>query len=368
MDGSLQSFQIFVLLVVVAGVSAYAGWHFSRRRAVRFFGRIISELEGALHLKELEGIALRASVADKEAIAGQLDDAYRSLGDLTASFFDAERKLETKKEELELESRRIEALEQAQALTLEELDTERMRSLQFESRCEQIPALEAELGQAREEYSLQSEALRQARAEMVTLGKTLEAQEHETLRLMGELEAAEALRSEITARNQEIEKLRSRILELEPLQFINEELRREIASPSVARRYFSDDGVMHQIKYALSTNEAEPVQSHATMVDIEEGTLGQAPQISAADLAPGQDLAAERRAEDLKIIPGIGPAIEKLLRENGINSVRQIAEWQEADIQHFEKLLKSNRGRIRRDDWVGGARACLDLQAMGTHS
>ncbi|MDS4070169.1 MAG: hypothetical protein RKO24_11180, partial [Candidatus Competibacter sp.] len=60
--------------------------------------------------------------------------------------------------------------------------------------------------------------------------------------------------------------------------------------------------------------------------------------------------------DDLKLIAGIGPALEKKLHACGILSFRQLAALGDADVDRVEAAIKSF-GRIRRDDWIGQARA-----------
>jgi|APTNR8051073442_1049403.scaffolds.fasta_scaffold03127_7 predicted flap endonuclease-1-like 5' DNA nuclease len=59
--------------------------------------------------------------------------------------------------------------------------------------------------------------------------------------------------------------------------------------------------------------------------------------------------------DDLKLISGIGPALEKKLRTCGITTYQQLATLSEADIERIEAIIKSF-GRIRRDDWIGQAK------------
>ncbi len=60
--------------------------------------------------------------------------------------------------------------------------------------------------------------------------------------------------------------------------------------------------------------------------------------------------------DDLKLITGIGRALEKKLRTCGITTYRQLATLNDADIERLEARIKSF-GRIRRDNWMGQARA-----------
>lgn len=60
--------------------------------------------------------------------------------------------------------------------------------------------------------------------------------------------------------------------------------------------------------------------------------------------------------DDLRLIRGIGPAIEKTLNSLGIFRFGQIAEMSEFDIDRVAQQLRGFRSRIYREDWVGQAR------------
>ncbi len=60
--------------------------------------------------------------------------------------------------------------------------------------------------------------------------------------------------------------------------------------------------------------------------------------------------------DDLRLIRGIGPAIEKTLNNLGIFRFSQISEMSEYDIDRVAQQLKGFRSRIYREDWVGQAR------------
>ena len=61
--------------------------------------------------------------------------------------------------------------------------------------------------------------------------------------------------------------------------------------------------------------------------------------------------------DDLKLIVGVGPALERMLQMLGVATYRQIARWTERDIDEFDAKLHEFPGRIRRDAWVTQARA-----------
>ena len=61
--------------------------------------------------------------------------------------------------------------------------------------------------------------------------------------------------------------------------------------------------------------------------------------------------------DDLKLIVGVGPVLERMLHQLGVTTYRQIARWSERDIDDFDARLPEFPGRIRRDSWVAQARA-----------
>ncbi|MEM7052646.1 MAG: hypothetical protein AAF604_23485 [Acidobacteriota bacterium] len=68
----------------------------------------------------------------------------------------------------------------------------------------------------------------------------------------------------------------------------------------------------------------------------------------------GRAVPAEK--DDLKKIYGIGPVLERLLNGLGIQSFRQIAAWDDADIAWAAAKLEDFPDRIKRDDWIAGAK------------
>jgi NADH-quinone oxidoreductase subunit E len=62
------------------------------------------------------------------------------------------------------------------------------------------------------------------------------------------------------------------------------------------------------------------------------------------------------KADDLKTIEGIGPALEKLCHELGIFHFDQIAGWGADEIAWMDSNLKGFKGRVTRDKWVAQAK------------
>jgi predicted flap endonuclease-1-like 5' DNA nuclease len=60
--------------------------------------------------------------------------------------------------------------------------------------------------------------------------------------------------------------------------------------------------------------------------------------------------------DDLTLIKGIGPFIEKRLNMLGIYTFRQISEFTPETIEHISKAIEFFPKRIVRDNWVGQAK------------
>jgi len=66
------------------------------------------------------------------------------------------------------------------------------------------------------------------------------------------------------------------------------------------------------------------------------------------------------RADDLKRIKGIGPALEGILNEMGVWHFDQIAAWSPDEVAWIDANLQRFKGRASRDGWVGQARALVE--------
>ncbi|MGB3313878.1 MAG: hypothetical protein WBB85_05665, partial [Albidovulum sp.] len=62
------------------------------------------------------------------------------------------------------------------------------------------------------------------------------------------------------------------------------------------------------------------------------------------------------KADDLKMIKGVGPKLEGLLNQVGVWHFDQIASWKAKDIAHVDEKMVGFHGRITRDEWVKQAK------------
>lgn len=60
--------------------------------------------------------------------------------------------------------------------------------------------------------------------------------------------------------------------------------------------------------------------------------------------------------DDLKKIPGIGRAFERVLNKMGIFTFRKIATWDAADMKRIADKLETAPDRIKRDKWIAEAK------------
>jgi NADH-quinone oxidoreductase subunit E len=58
------------------------------------------------------------------------------------------------------------------------------------------------------------------------------------------------------------------------------------------------------------------------------------------------------KADDLKLIWGVGPALEKLLNKIGIWHFDQIANWSAKELVWVDEKLEGFKGRAKRDEWI----------------
>jgi predicted flap endonuclease-1-like 5' DNA nuclease len=94
----------------------------------------------------------------------------------------------------------------------------------------------------------------------------------------------------------------------------------------------------------LAAARAETARYRQLVVDIENN-------------APPPILQGAAEPDDLKLIVGVGPVLERMLRNLGIHNFRQIARWSAHDVAEFDARLPEFPGRIVRDQWVTQARA-----------
>ncbi|HVF65953.1 MAG TPA: hypothetical protein VNE58_18355 [Casimicrobiaceae bacterium] len=118
---------------------------------------------------------------------------------------------------------------------------------------------------------------------------------------------------------------------------------RASTTPSLPPSQVPTHGDVTSLNRDLEAARADVARYRQIVVDIE-------------NRAPPPLLNATEAPDDLKLIVGIGPVLERMLYQLGIGSYRQIARWTEQDIDAIDARLPEFPGRIRRDAWVTQAR------------
>lgn len=99
----------------------------------------------------------------------------------------------------------------------------------------------------------------------------------------------------------------------------------------------------------ILTNGAKPTKAA-------QGMPEKATVVSA--VSEEKPVAQSGKADDLKLLSGVGPAIAKRLAEAGVTSYQQIADLDEAGIKALDE--KANLGgRIEREEWQEQARELM---------
>jgi predicted flap endonuclease-1-like 5' DNA nuclease len=122
-------------------------------------------------------------------------------------------------------------------------------------------------------------------------------------------------------------------------------LRRDIVSRNAELARLGELAAERQRLFgALAQARADTARYRQLVIDLENN-------------APPPLLDGPGAPDDLKLIVGVGPVLERMLQQLGVATYRQIARWTERDIDEFDARLHEFPGRIRRDAWVTQARA-----------
>ncbi len=133
-----------------------------------------------------------------------------------------------------------------------------------------------------------------------------------------------------------------------------------------------DRGANHKpaapsVKLAETPHDVAATKSKMPKTDVGQGNVGSSKAKSKAEVPPAPepasgsrpsalDAAREGGADDLKMIKGVGPKLEKLLNKLGFYHFDQISEWTSEEVAWVDHNLEGFKGRVSRDDWVEQAK------------
>jgi len=155
------------------------------------------------------------------------------------------------------------------------------------------------------------------------------------------------------------------------------ELEAQLTSAQVAAESLVDSDELHRFQEDLEECTAVRRELEARVAELETELTARREMVLAAVVEAEMPIAAEPTKEeglariseiaertagglpvaddDLKKVHGIGPKLERTLKDLGITSFRQIANFQAEDIAYVTAALDAFKGRIERDDWMSGA-------------
>jgi NADH-quinone oxidoreductase subunit E len=110
------------------------------------------------------------------------------------------------------------------------------------------------------------------------------------------------------------------------------------------------------VKPAADDSAAKP-ETKVSKPVAEEKKAAAIEEVLATDEDKPATLEAARdgKADDLKMIKGVGPKLEKMLNGMGFFHFDQIAAWTDRELAWVDQNLEGFKGRATRDEWVAQA-------------
>ncbi|MGH1413314.1 MAG: NADH-quinone oxidoreductase subunit E [Pelagimonas sp.] len=103
-------------------------------------------------------------------------------------------------------------------------------------------------------------------------------------------------------------------------------------------------------------DKAEAAPETDAKAAVTTNVSGDAETVSEDDKPATLEAARDGGADDLKLIKGVGPKLEKLLNSMGFYHFDQVAAWTGQELAWVDQNLEGFKGRATRDNWVGQAK------------
>jgi predicted flap endonuclease-1-like 5' DNA nuclease len=82
-------------------------------------------------------------------------------------------------------------------------------------------------------------------------------------------------------------------------------------------------------------------------------------------LMPDRNALRQVEKDDLTLIEGVGPFLEKKLNSINVFTFEQIAAWDAATVEQITRDIQFFEGRIEKDDWIGQAKRLMEYKKTG---
>lgn len=183
----------------------------------------------------------------------------------------------------------------------------------------------------------------QLKAENVHLNKTVEAEDEQ-------VDNMAQMQSLYNATRQQLATFESRLSHLDEE---NDNLKAELAELKVL-----------QAQAPEQTDQPKTAEPILSFVEEAETTEPDPESLATADkkVLNEKIIIEDHEKDDLTLINGIGPFIEKKLNDIGIYTYQQIADFDGPKIEQVTRDVAYFPGRIEKDDWVGQARKLLAMK------
>ena len=112
-------------------------------------------------------------------------------------------------------------------------------------------------------------------------------------------------------------------------------------------------------KPKVAAKPAPKAAAKLAVVKAEVAKPAKAPKVQKPDGPVRLSAPRMGKADDLKEIEGIGPALEKLCHSLGFYHFDQIAGWSDADLAWVDANMKTLKGRIVRDRWIAQSKIIM---------
>ena len=325
--------EILVSLLLALALGVFLGWLIwfrgSKRRVREIEARSQHErarLQDELRqvnseLRETD-IAFEESEVDRERVLENLEEFRAAVGERNA-------RISILQGELQAYETRLQALAGTASEKGALIESLTARLAELDNR---VPAQEEEPSKLRAELSRSEVAIAKHRAE-------LEAKAAE----------ADSLAADAIERKRRIAELEQMLAEQEPQAPDLPPLLDKLAETQAAVTSLRSEADAAALQ--IQTVDADlRTPAAAVLTNIEP----QPPQNSKS--VDGSRPPADIAKDDLKRINGIGPALERLLNRIGVSTYQQIARWNPQEIDKVQSRLKTFPNRIRKDNWVSGAK------------
>ena len=301
-----------------------------------------------------QGIRLHALQRERDTLRQELEEAEATLKVQAATCAEMQAQMENAEDVLVSRDQEIATLKTwVEQLAPKDAEIARLRARveELEPFVERSRKLERELelDRTRAAASLHSKAqeleAQQARVKNIDeqlAGVRLEAREDRT-----------RFDTTLQERDSEIQRLRETIEELN--RFKDEVEKKDIALREAEERRVMDISEREEEIGALRKRLVE--YRVAQRFGAQSKTTGSAESPTQGMSAAGRQTGKARsQKDDLKQIHGIGPVMERVLNRMGMFTFRQIAEWNERDVEQMASELNTYPERIRHDNWIAGAK------------